>query len=113
MKAWGGRFSEGPDRRAADFGRSVEIDRELALDDIAGSLAHVRGLWRARLLAPSEVASIIEGLQGLETEEGPSGLDPPGRSAAGRPLLQEREYVGHGSLLSIAGKKGESGRPRA
>ena len=47
MRLWGGRFSEENDGRVADFTRSIEIDQELAADDIAGSIAHVRGLGRA------------------------------------------------------------------
>ena len=41
MRLWGGRFGDGPDARMADFTRSIEVDAELALDDIAGSIAHV------------------------------------------------------------------------
>ena len=63
MKAWGGRFSEAPDALAADFGRSIEVDAELALDDIAGSIAHVHGLERAGLLRADEVAALVEGLR--------------------------------------------------
>ena len=50
MRLWGGRFGEETDARVADFTRSIEVDAELALDDIAGSIAHVRGLGRAGLL---------------------------------------------------------------
>lgn len=68
MKAWGGRFSEGSDPRAADFSRSIEVDRELALDDIQGSVAHVRGLWRAGILTPDETAALLDGLRVLRDE---------------------------------------------
>ena len=34
MRLWGGRFSEENDERVADFTRSIEIDRELAADDL-------------------------------------------------------------------------------
>ena len=68
MKAWGGRFSAEPDADAADFGRSIEVDAELALDDIAGSLAHVAGLRAAGLLDEAEAAAIGDGLRGLEAE---------------------------------------------
>src|SRR5687768_24411 len=44
MRLWGGRFEEENDPRVADFTRSIEIDRELADDDLLGSIAHVRGL---------------------------------------------------------------------
>ena len=47
MRMWGGRFDDEPDARMADFTRSIDVDAELALDDIAGSIAHVRGLGRA------------------------------------------------------------------
>ena len=50
MRLWGGRFTGETDARAADFTRSIEVDQALALDDLAGSVAHVRGLGRAGLL---------------------------------------------------------------
>ena len=55
MRTWGGRFSGDTDARVADFTRSIEIDAALAADDIAGSIAHVRGLGRAGLLTDDEV----------------------------------------------------------
>ena len=68
MKAWGGRFSEAPDDLAADFGRSIEVDAELALDDLRGSIAHVGGLARAGLLTADEAGRLVAGLHVLETE---------------------------------------------
>jgi argininosuccinate lyase len=65
MRLWGGRFAEDNDRRVADFTRSVDLDRELAGDDITGSIAHVRGLGRAGLLTEDEVDELVGGLQGL------------------------------------------------
>jgi argininosuccinate lyase len=62
MRLWGGRFTGETDTRAADFTRSIEVDRVLALDDLAGSVAHVRGLGRAGLLDEAEVAALITGL---------------------------------------------------
>jgi argininosuccinate lyase len=68
MQLWGGRFGDGPDTRMADFTRSIEVDRELALDDLAGSIAHVRGLARAGLLEPSELETLVAGLEALRDE---------------------------------------------
>ena len=68
MKAWGGRFSSRPDADAAAFGRSIEIDVELALEDIAGSIAHAEGLARAGLLTAAEVESIRDGLRSIEAD---------------------------------------------
>jgi argininosuccinate lyase len=63
MRLWGGRFAEPNDPRAADFGRSIDVDRELADDDLVGSIAHVRGLGRAGLLASDEVEQLVGGLE--------------------------------------------------
>ncbi len=78
MKLWGGRFSDGNDPRVADFTRSIEVDAALALDDLDGSVAHVRGLGRAGLLNAAEVEALIEGLGGLraEVEAGTLAWDP-------------------------------------
>jgi len=65
MRLWGGRFAEENDRRVADFTRSIALDRELAADDIAGSIAHVRALGRAGLLTDDEVGELVGGLEGL------------------------------------------------
>jgi argininosuccinate lyase len=64
MRLWGGRFGgEAGDadeaERIAAFGRSVEIDRELALDDLDGSIAHVRGLGRAGILTDDEAGTLV------------------------------------------------------
>jgi argininosuccinate lyase len=78
MRLWGGRFGEDNDARAADFTRSIDVDAELALDDLRGSLAHVRGLGRAGLLSDDEVSTLVTGLEGLagEVEAGTLTWDP-------------------------------------
>src|SRR5919108_1140059 len=78
MRMWGGRFSEDSDPRAAEFSRSIEIDRELAEDDIRGSIAHVHGLEQAGLLSPDEAAALVRGLEslGVEIEAGEMTWDP-------------------------------------
>ncbi len=68
MRLWGGRFDGETDARTAAFTRSIEVDRALALDDLVGSAAHVRGLGRAGLLAPDEVEALLRGLDGLRAE---------------------------------------------
>ena len=68
MRLWGGRFGDGPDSRMADFTRSIEVDAELALDDLAGSIAHVRGLARAGLLTLEEADALERGLAGLRDD---------------------------------------------
>jgi argininosuccinate lyase len=68
MRLWGGRFSEENDRRVADFTRSVDIDRAFAVDDLVGSIAHVRGLGRAGLLTDAEVDELVAGLESLRAD---------------------------------------------
>ena len=65
MRLWGGRFSEANDARVEAFTSSIEIDRELAADDLAGSIAHVRGLGRAGLLTDAQVDELVAGLTAL------------------------------------------------
>jgi len=65
MRLWGGRFAEPSDQRMVDFTRSIDVDAALAADDIAGSIAHVRGLGRADILTRSEVDELVAGLTAL------------------------------------------------
>ncbi|HEY4634631.1 MAG TPA: argininosuccinate lyase [Candidatus Limnocylindrales bacterium] len=78
MRLWGGRFAEENDQRVADYTRSIDVDRALAADDIAGSIAHVRGLGRADLLTPDEVDRLVRGLEDLahDVEAGDVAWDP-------------------------------------
>lgn len=78
MQRWGGRFSGDTDPRVVAFTRSIEIDADLATDDLDGSVAHVRGLGRAGILDEAEVAALVVGLEGLraEVQAGTMGWDP-------------------------------------
>ncbi|HYM84551.1 MAG TPA: argininosuccinate lyase [Candidatus Dormibacteraeota bacterium] len=68
MRLWGGRFAGANDPLVETFTRSVEVDAELAIDDIAGSIAHVHGLERAGLLSADEAATLTGGLKALAAE---------------------------------------------
>jgi argininosuccinate lyase len=68
VRTWGGRFDGRQDPGAAAFGRSIEIDAVLALDDLDGSMAHVRGLGRAGILAADEVDALLAGLTELAAD---------------------------------------------
>ena len=68
MRMWGGRFATGTDPLAADFTRSIEVDRALAADDLRGSIAHVHGLARAGLVTAVEEAELVGGLEALTAE---------------------------------------------
>ena len=53
---------------AAPFLSSLEVDRALAPYDLAGSLAHVEALGAAKVLAPTDVRTLSEGLRALAGE---------------------------------------------
>jgi argininosuccinate lyase len=81
VRLWGGRFgadSDEADERVAAFGRSIDVDAALAVDDLDGSIAHVRGLGRAEILTDDEVATLVGGLTDLrrDVENGELRWDP-------------------------------------
>ncbi len=65
---WHGRFSNGPAEELLAFTESLSFDKRLWKDDIAGSLAHVKGLGHAGILPLSEVAQIESALQQVASE---------------------------------------------
>ena len=65
---WGGRFSEGLDQVAARLNASVDVDKRLAHDDIAGSLAHVRMLAKVGVISAEDAARIEAGLAAVRGE---------------------------------------------
>ncbi len=67
-KLWAGRFQKGLLPELAAFGDSLEIDYELYPYDIAGSVAHARGLQAAGLLTRGQLRAIEKGLAQVERE---------------------------------------------
>ncbi|HWP67249.1 MAG TPA: argininosuccinate lyase [Candidatus Limnocylindria bacterium] len=67
-KAWVGRFDEPTAAIVEAFTSSLAVDRHLYPYDIAGSLAHVRALVRARLLTPAEGRRLARGLDRVRRE---------------------------------------------
>jgi argininosuccinate lyase len=65
---WHGRFSSGPAEELLSFTESLSFDKRLWKDDIAGSLAHVKGLGHAGILPLSEVAQIESALHQVASE---------------------------------------------
>lgn len=67
---WHGRFSVAPAAELMAFTQSLSFDMRLWKDDIAGSIAHVKGLEHVGLLTKQEAASIIKALNVVATEMG-------------------------------------------
>jgi argininosuccinate lyase len=55
---WAGRLEQKPGDEAFAFQASIDVDKRLALDDIAGSRAHVAMLGRQKII-PADVAAQI------------------------------------------------------
>jgi argininosuccinate lyase len=71
-KPWGGRFEAPTNKLVEAFNASVDFDKRLVLEDIAGSQAHVKMLGTVGILEPQEVQAILGGLEKvlLEVENG-------------------------------------------
>ena len=68
MTLWEGRISAGMADAVAAFTVSLPFDQVLALDDLAGSRAHVKGLGKAGILTDSEVSVLVDALDIVEEE---------------------------------------------
>ncbi len=69
---WGGRFHGGPAAVMEQLNASIDFDKKLYRQDIAGSIAHARMLADCKILTVAEVEKIVGGLQEIlqEIEEG-------------------------------------------
>ncbi|MCP1101614.1 argininosuccinate lyase [Aequitasia blattaphilus] len=62
---WGGRFTKKTDQMVYDFNASINFDKRLYKQDIAGSIAHVTMLAKQGILTIQEKEEIIKGLEGI------------------------------------------------
>jgi argininosuccinate lyase len=66
QRTWGGRFTTAPAEAVQEFTASVHFDWRLYRQDIAGSIAHARGLRNAGILTAAETRQIERALQRLQ-----------------------------------------------
>ena len=59
---WGGRFERGPAAIMEEINTSIDFDRRLAEQDLAGSKAHARMLAKQGIIAQSDADAILKGL---------------------------------------------------
>ncbi|WP_455136463.1 argininosuccinate lyase [Thermophilibacter sp.] len=62
MALWGGRFEKGVDQFTQEFGASLEVDKSMAAQDIAGSRAHAKMLAEQGIISAEDQAAIDAGL---------------------------------------------------
>jgi len=67
-KMWGGRFESGPAQIMREITPSIDFDKRLAGEDLAGSRAHVRMLAVQGIVAKSDAEAILSGLDQIERE---------------------------------------------
>ncbi len=69
---WGGRFSQGPAAIMEEINASIDFDKKLYRQDIAGSKAHAMMLARQGIIGADDAEKIIAGLDTIlrEIEEG-------------------------------------------
>ncbi|MDO8692349.1 MAG: argininosuccinate lyase, partial [Dehalococcoidia bacterium] len=67
-KPWGGRFEKSTDRLVEAYTASIHFDSRLYPQDIRGSIAHARMLGRQGIIAESEAAAIIGGLESIRND---------------------------------------------
>ncbi len=67
-KMWGGRFAQGPDAIMAEINASIDFDRRLFAQDIAGSKAHATMLAKQGIISKSDAAAIAKGLDQIKLE---------------------------------------------
>ncbi len=65
---WHGRIGDAPSDALWEFTASIDFDRELATEDVAGSRAHVRMLAAVGLLTEREAAAVLDALSTVERE---------------------------------------------
>lgn len=67
-KLWGGRFQKSAEEWVDEFGASIGFDRELVLEDLEGSTAHVKMLGKCGILTEEETETILGGLEKLKEQ---------------------------------------------
>ncbi|HXC57073.1 MAG TPA: argininosuccinate lyase [Rhizomicrobium sp.] len=67
-KMWGGRFEGGPASIMEVITPSIDFDKRLAVQDIAGSKAHARMLAVQQIISQFDAEAIVRGLESIEKE---------------------------------------------
>ena len=105
---WHGRFEGGPAAELMAYTESLSFDQRLWPDDIAGSVAHVRGLARVGILTDAERDAVLVALEQVASEMG-DGSFVFGPSDEDIHTAVERRVT---ELAGPAGAKLHTGRSR-
>ena len=103
-KMWGGRFVAGPAEIMEEINASIDFDRKLAAQDIAGSKAHVAMLAQQSIVSQKDAEAIARGLDEVK------GEIEAGRFAFSRALDVKGGDVAVGERRQRGGAGGSNGR---
>ncbi len=108
MKLWGGRFKKGTDELVNDFNSSINVDSRMYVEDIEGSIAHVKMLGLQGIIPTESSKKIEAGLKEILTrmENGVIDVDPTSEDIHSFTEGTLTYYVGE------CGKKLHTGRSR-
>ncbi len=67
-KLWGGRFDASTNELVEVYNASIDFDRRLYREDIAGSIAHARMLAAQQIISESDRDAIVSGLEQIRDE---------------------------------------------
>ena len=67
-RMWGGRFEASPDEVMEAINASIDFDRRLYAEDIAGSIAHVTMLAKQGIVSQEDADAIADGLSRVQAE---------------------------------------------
>ena len=67
-RMWGGRFEASPDEVMEAINASIDFDRRLYAEDIAGSIAHVTMLAKQGIVTQDDADAIADGLRRVQAE---------------------------------------------
>ena len=67
-RLWGGRFAAGPSAIMQQINASIDVDKRLYAEDIAGSQAHARMLVRRGIISAADGRKIQAGLKRIRAE---------------------------------------------
>ena len=65
---WGGRFERGPAAIMEEINASIEFDKRLAAQDLAGSRAHAQMLAEQGIISQDDADAIVRGLDQIAAE---------------------------------------------
>ena len=65
---WGGRFTGAASKLVQDYTSSIDVDKRLYKEDIAGSLAYALGLKEAKVISVKDYSKIAKGLKSILKE---------------------------------------------